>query len=382
MIHDVIIVGAGPAGSVLAYLLVKRGVQVLIIEKAKLPRYKACGGGLPLKSVRILPFDITPVLEQKAAGGIISYNGRQLVKMQLEDDIAWTITRDSFDHFLVQQAVKAGARLLEGLAVTGIEEQNGHVAAYTQGEKHTSRLLVGADGVNSIVARSMGLLTRRKVGTAIEAEVAVPDKAMNTQGKYATFDFGALPYGYGWIFPKSDHLSAGVFRAKNGKAVGLKKYLDRFIANQAVMADHRLLSWRGHHIPLGGSKEIIHKGRVLLVGDAANLADPWLGEGIYFGICSAKIAADVIVKSIENDSENLSSYSTLVNNQIVDQLFHARRFARVIYRFPHVCSILISKSPLMQDAIFSILRGNQTFRQLNHSSIQNLAKIVVQALQG
>jgi len=284
--YDVIVVGGGPAGAVLAYELAKRGLGVLFIEKATLPHYKACGGGLPLKTVQSLPFDVSPAFEREAEGGIVSHGGRQLLKTEVRRPFAWLAMRDRFDHFLVQRAVEAGARLIDGLAVTSVEDQAGQVVARTRGEQFCARLLAGADGVNSVVARSVGLLSRREAGVAIEAEVTVSPSAMAAQWAYATFDFGALPHGYGWIFPKSDHLSAGVFQARPGKAVGLKRDLERFVASQTVLQDHRRLSLQGgmqmhrlrhgrrHHPPRRRAGDVSDPGRPSLRAEGRKSLGP------------------------------------------------------------------------------------------------------------
>ena len=377
--YDIIIVGAGPAGSVLAYQLAKLGLQVLIIEKAHLPRYKTCGGGLTFKARQNLPFDVAPVIELEAAGGIFSYAGRYTGVIDTQRPLAWLVMRDRFDHFLVQQAVQAGAVLWDGLAVNDFEQQDGLVRIHTPRAKISGRVLVGADGVNSLVARSAGLLPQREVGFAIEAELAVPASALDQQGPYVTFDFGALPRGYGWIFPKSDHLSVGVFHARPGKAVGLRGYLDSFIASQPVLAENEALSTRGHPIPLGGKQALLHKGRLLLVGDAANLADPWLGEGLYYAILSAKIAAAVIWEAFESGSLDLSDYTTRINDRIIEQLFQARIFAWLVYRLPSLGIMLMAKSEYLQAAVLDVIRGDSTFQHLNNRLLRGLPRILAQA---
>lgn len=382
MIYDVIVVGGGPAGSVLACELAQRGLEVLILEKATLPRYKACGGGLTRKTVRNLPCDASPVFEREAAGGILSYGGRQLLKVDVRPTVAWLVMRDRFDHFLVQQAVAAGARLRDGLAVTGVEELGGRVAAHTKKGRFAARLLAGADGVRSVIARSLGLLPQRPTGVAIEAEVIVPDAALEAQGAYATFDFGALPHGYGWIFPKREHLSAGVFQTRPGKAAGLKRHLERFVESHAVLRGHHHLSLRGHRIPLGGRMETLHRGRVLLIGDAANLADPWLGEGVYYAVVSARMAAEVMRDVLGGTAADLSDYTARVNTGVVRQLGHGRRLARLFYRFPYLSSTALSRSPLMRDIVFSAIRGDLTFRQLNRALILQLPRTLLQAGRG
>jgi flavin-dependent dehydrogenase len=166
LIYDAIVVGAGPAGALLAHELARCGLEVLILEKANLPRYKPCGGGLTRKAVQSLPFDVRPAIDREAAGGIISYGGRWLLRIDVCPSVAALVMRDRFDRFLAQRAVEAGAHMAEGVAVTGVEELPDRVIARAQGEHFAARLLAGADGVESTVARSVGLLVQREAGAA------------------------------------------------------------------------------------------------------------------------------------------------------------------------------------------------------------------------
>lgn len=378
--HDVIVVGTGPAGAVLAYLLAKRGLDVLILERAKLPRYKTCGGGLTWKTLQNLPFDVSAVFEHKAVGGVLTYAGQQLLKVEIGWPVAWLVMRDRFDHYLVQQAIQAGARLIEGISVSNVEDKGDRVVVTTNKGELQALLLAGADGVNSIVAQSMGLIPDREVGVAVEAELAVAPASLEAQAAFATFDFGVLPGGYGWIFPKRDHLSVGVFRAIPGKATGLKKALEKFIASEAVLLDPRILHLQGHQIPLGGRKQELHKGRVLLVGDAANLADPWMGEGISYAIVSARLAAEQMFAALDSRQFDLSGYSALINASITPQLLSARLFAKAVYALPEVCSDLLSRSPTMQEMVFDVIRGGLTFKQLTTGLLLGMPRIVVESL--
>jgi geranylgeranyl reductase family protein len=379
-VHDVIVVGTGPAGAVLAYLLAKRGLDVLILERATLPRYKTCGGGVTWKAMQNLPFDVSAVFENKAVGGVVTFAGQQLLKVELGWPVAWLVMRDRFDHYLVQQAIKAGAKLMEGICVVRVEDMGDRVVVTTTQGELQAQLLAGADGVNSIVAHSMGLLPDREVGVAVEAELAVSPASLEEQGSYATFDFSVLPGGYGWIFPKRDHLSVGVFRAIPGKAIGLKKALEKFIASEAVLLDPKILHLQGHHIPLGGQTRTLHKGRVLLVGDAANLADPWMGEGISYAVVSARLAAEQMYYSLESKEFDLSGYTEIINASITPQLVSARLFAKAVYALPEVCTDLISKSPTMQQVVFGVIRGDRTFKELTTALLLGMPRIVAETL--
>jgi len=234
--------------------------------------------------------------------------------------------------------------------------------------------------VNSGVARSLGLLPDRRVGVAVEAEVAVPPSGLEAQGAYATFDFGALPHGYGWIFPKQDHLSVGVFQAQPGKAAGLRQRLDQFIACQPALQGGQMLHFQGHPIPLGATHQPVDRGRALLVGDAANLADPWLGEGIYYAVLSARLAAPVMLAALEKGSSDLSEYTRQVQRLIVSQQRYAAMFASIVYRLPKQASLLLSHSPRLQELLFSVIRGDRNFRQMSAGLVRYLPRILLESI--
>jgi geranylgeranyl reductase family protein len=391
VIYDVLVAGAGPAGAVLAYKLAEHGLQVLLVEKASLPRYKACGGGLPFKTLQSLPFDAGPALDCEARGSLLSFGGRPLLRAPIERATGWFAMRDRFDHFLAERAVRAGAQLWEAATVRGVELQADHVVAQvdsrhaaggTTAGRLQARFVVGADGVHSRVARAVGLGAGRQTGLAIEAEVDVPAAALEQQGGRATFDFGALGWGYGWIFPKTDHLSVGVFRARPGRATGLRQHLDRFLSSQPVLEHGRLLQVRGHPIPLGGTEQPLHRERALVVGDAANLADPWLGEGIYYAVQSANVAAQVLLEAVADGVGALARYTARVQAEITPQLRQARLLAGVVYRQPYLCSLLLSRSARMQRLIFDAIRGNTGLRELNRRLAVSLPRILLQAARG
>jgi geranylgeranyl reductase family protein len=381
LLYDAVVVGSGPSGSVLAYRLARHGLKTLVLEKAPLPRYKPCAGGVPLKTIHEIPYDVLPVVESKATGGIATYMGQHTLKADLRGDFAWLVMRDKFDHFLLKKAIEAGAACLDGHQVSSVEEQADHVVVSTGRESWTAKVVIGADGVNSLVARAVGLLEHRQVGVALEAELEVPHNALEQQGAYATFDFGALPNGYGWIFPKQQHLSVGVFRAQNAKAKDLKSRLQRFIDSQPVLKENRIFIQQGHRIPLGGQKTPLHTAHCLLVGDAANLADPWMGEGIYYAVRSANLAADAILNAFQSGNFDFSSYTRRINKEIVADFHVARRIARWVYRYPTQLTRIFSRSSVMQNAVFINIRGDLNFKQLWRHLIFNLPIILTQYIR-
>ncbi len=377
---DIIIVGAGPAGSLAAYQLASLGYQVLILDQHSFPRYKPCGGGIPLRTLSEMPFDLTPALEFLAVGGMVSYQGTPRLRKKLDGEFAWLAMRDRMDAFLLDQARQAGANVHLGARVTQIEEQTEQVAVLTENETFFAKYLIGADGVNSITARSLNLLPNRQTGVALEAEIAVPQAAREELGVYALFDFGALPHGYGWIFPKRDHLSVGVFQAENRKNQAIKEHLMRFIDCQPGLHQHEILHLQGHRIPLGGQSEQLHTTRCLLVGDAANLADPWLGEGIFYAVRSANLAAQVLTHAMQNSSANLSEYTRLIDDEIIQDFKYSRRIGQIVYRIPRLATTLISRSPVMQRDVFINIRGDLSFQQLWKQLRKNIFTILFQTL--
>jgi geranylgeranyl reductase family protein len=380
MNYDVVVVGSGPAGAIVSYELAQQGVDVLILEKSKLPRYKPCGGGITQKTLNELPFEVQPVIDLQAEGCIISYRGRQFLKTDNQRNTAHLVMRDRFDHFLIQEAIKAGAQLKDSTNVTNVEINNANVRIRTNNGQFKSKFVIGADGVNSVVAQSLNLIANRETGVALEAEVNVPIVNLREQGAYATFDFGAIPNGYGWIFPKKDHFSIGVFYAKNKKLPNIKAYLHHFTKSHKILINHSMMNIRGHRIPLGGKTNKIHDKRALLIGDAANLADPWLGEGIYYAVSSAKIAAKVVYEAFEEDFERIQDYSQIVYNKIGFQLDQARIFAKITYKFPQFCTKLLHKSSNLQEVIFGIISGEYNFQQANIALRRKFPSILMQSL--
>ena len=386
MIYDVIIVGAGPAGSTAACLLVKNNLSVLLLDQHTFPRYKPCGGGLPLHTLSEIPFDVKPVLEFTATSGKITYQGQPAIDARFYMDYAWLADRTKLDAFLLQKAIEAGVVHLGSRRVTGLTETPEGVQVTAGEEQFSSRWLIGADGVNSITARALGLLSQRRTGAALEAELAVPAERLREFGKSVIFDFGALPGGYGWVFAKRDHFSVGVFQADPRKNTHLREQLDQFIACQSVLKDPRVMHLQGHRIPLGGGNSPLHTQRCLLAGDAANLADPWLGEGVYYAVRSASLASQHLLtahrQAEADESWDLSDYTDHIQKEIRDDFHYAQKIARLVYALPRQATSLLQHTPAAQEIIFSKIRGDFSFHETWHRLLINSPKFAFQALGG
>ena len=360
--YDVIVAGGGPSGSLAAYRCAQSGLAVLILEKTFYPRTKTCGGGLTQKAINEIPFDVSPVIDARPVGGIIAFQGRPLVKVEAPG-VAQLIRRQVFDQFLVEKAVSAGVELREGEGVDNIFENDQQVTVQSAQRTYQSRYFIAADGVNSLIARQLGLMHSRKTGMALEAELEVSQSILDFYGPYATFDFGALPFGYGWIFPKNGVLSIGVYRAKANKYPQLRKDYENYISHQPYLKSFGNRSLRAHPIPIGGQKMVRHSKRCLLVGDAANLADPWLGEGLYYAAKSAGIASDVILRCIQKDNfSELRNYSLRINSTLVEQFHYAALIAGLVYKFPGLATQMVANSAVAQKLVFDMISGCVSFK--------------------
>lgn len=334
--YDVIIVGAGIGGAAAAYFLGRADQQVLVLEKKALPRYKACGGGVPRSGFHRFPFPFDEVVESEIAAVRFSYRGGKEVVFPLPARPVAMVMRDRFDAFVLNQA---RAEVRDSTTVVGLVEGRDKVRVSTaDGQELVARYVLGADGAKSVAARALGLRQRKVLGAAIEAEVQVDDQTLTEYARTALFEFGAVPGGYLWIFPKKEHLSVGI--AVFGKSrADLRGILRREMTRFGIELDGTPL--HAHPLPVYGYHERLATERTLLVGDAAGLVDPFLGEGIRYAVRSACLAAEAIAK------DEVRAYTPGVQQEIGADLCRARWLARLFYGLPRLCFLLGVRNPRM-----------------------------------
>ncbi len=344
MMYDVIIVGAGPGGASAAYFLGEAGQRVLVLEKATLPRYKTCGGGLSTRMLeKYFPFSFDPVIESHMSS--MSYAlGDEHVTVPLPDRSLCMVMRDRFDAHILAHAQ---ADVRQGAAVRSVIEQDDSVIVVTaDGNTFEGRYLIGADGANSIVARSLGLRQGKTLVAALEAEVAAPPDVQARFADGPLFIFGEVRLGYLWIFPKAEHLSVGI-AALHPKPGQLQTTLQRVMARYDVSLEGVAL--HGHPIPVYTHREKITTSRALLVGDAAGLADPLSGEGIRMAIKSGRLAAEAILAG------HPARYAGLVFRQIGLCHIMSMALAEFFYHRSHLCFELGVRNPFASRAFIDLL---------------------------
>ena len=308
---DVAIIGAGPAGGMAACKLARTGMKVLLLEGQTLPRHKPCGGAMPASVRDLFDWDISPMLEAEVSGQKVLYNYMQPVTVKETSSSILMVDRSRFDFHLVERAVVLGNGnivLRDNFRVARIEETaQGVMALGAQGECIHADFLIGADGAFGHTAQHLTLNQGHMQGLAIDTEVEVTSSVFEQERPFATFNFFCIPHGYGWIFPKNGLLSCGV-GAWQGRPQ-LKRYMDDFLDQSFPAGTIRTVKSYGHIIPLYTQHRQIATRRTCLVGDAASLADPIMGEGIRFALLSGALAAEVLA----TDTDDLRAYQQKIH---------------------------------------------------------------------
>ncbi|MFZ3495709.1 geranylgeranyl reductase family protein [Streptomyces sp. 5.8] len=302
-VWDVVVVGAGPAGSSAAHAAATAGRRVLLLEKAELPRYKTCGGGIIGPSRDALPPGFVLPFKDRVHAVTFSLDGKFARTRRSKQMLFGLINRPEFDAALVAEAEKAGATVRTGTAVARVEQHGASVpdrrtvaVVLADGETVLARAVVGADGSASRIGAHVGV-EMDQVDLGLEAEIPVPETVAADWKGRVLIDWGPLPGSYGWVFPKGDTLTVGVISAK-GEGAATKRYLDDFIARLGLSGFEPALS-SGHLTRCRKPGSPLSRGRVLVAGDAAGLLEPWTREGISFALRSGRLAGEWAVKISE-----------------------------------------------------------------------------------
>lgn len=363
MWDDVIVIGGGPAGAMAARELASLGLEVLVLEKRSLPRFKACGGCLSPRVLSTLGFDVGDCLEDATFRATFTFDGREPISIESGRPMGYMVRRERFDQFLCAEASGAGARVLTGQEVKRVEVLRDRVRVFSQDSVYQSRLVIGAEGAASVVRRDLLSDHHPAFFVALEGRLRLPPARVQALRGGVLIDLGVVRCGYAWAFPKKDHVSVGVMAPKRS-ARGLKTALARFLGRQQSLGGGSLELLRGALLPVyDGNRKRTVGPRALLVGDAASQVDPLLGEGIYYGIQGARKAASWAAKAIENP-ELLLAYQGEVDSRLEQELRPALFLSKWIYLFPRFCYYVLKRHPAAVELYADILRGSATYRDL------------------
>jgi geranylgeranyl reductase family protein len=372
-IWDVVVVGAGPAGASAAYAAATAGRRVLLLEKAELPRYKTCGGGIIGLSRDALPPGFELPLRDRVHAVTFSLNGRLTRTRRSRQVLFGLINRPEFDAALVEAAQRAGARLRTGAAVSRVEQHGPAVpdrrtvaVILNSGETLLARAVIGADGSASRIGAHVGVKLDQ-VDLGLEAEIPVPQSVAEDWAGRVLIDWGPLPGSYGWVFPKGDTLTVGVISAR-GEGNATKRYLDDFVARLGLAGFEPSVS-SGHLTRCRSDDSPLSRGRVLVCGDAAGLLEPWTREGISYALRSGRLAGEWAVRIAEahdavDARRQALNYAFAVKAGLGVEMSVGRRMMSFFEKRPGLLHAALTTFPPAWNAFARITRGSSTLAEM------------------
>ena len=322
---------------------------MLLVDKARFPRDKPCGGGLTTRALRFLPFSVEPVVEEEVDVFELGLGYRRRFVRRTRQPLVVMTQRRRLDAFLVEQAREAGAEFRDGAKVALSPLR-------VDGERLESTVLIGADGVNGITAKAFGL-DGHEHEVALEGNVSYEVLSRTRYARRAVVEFGIVPGGYGWVFPKGDHVNVGVGGWLH-QGPKLREHLFRLCREHRIPED-ALTDVRGYRLPLRRPGSSAARGRTAFVGDAAGLVDPVSGDGIYEALLSSKLAAEAALDVIAGRAADFSGYAVELRRTLAPSAAASWRAKLALERFPNLAFTLL-QAPLAWRALEQLLRADAT----------------------
>ena len=377
--YDVIVLGAGPAGSGAAKRAADLGLSVALIDRAVFPRHKLCGALVSPRALAAiadvhgapLPDEICLASRQVA----FKWSGEVLREIDAPYPLTYT-TRLDLDHWLQRSALAAGAANLEGTRVAEIREGE-NALLLEDGRRLTFGVLIGADGAASPVARHLfgRAFDPDKIAFAFETEVAdpcAPDALMS-------IDFRIVRWGYGWNFPKRATRTIGLGGIKSVDQ-DLKALMNDYLLQEGV--DPATVTIKGAHLPGGDYRARPGRGNVLLAGDAAGFVDAITGEGIALAIESGALAAEAAAQAIRAGDPSRADRAYFARAKpIQSELDRVRRIRGIVYAeaFESQFKSRLTTSDWVASSFFEVLAGRMTYAQVEKRFAQ---KAFASAIKG
>lgn len=373
---DVIIVGAGPAGSSCAIECAKQGLKVGLIEKLDHPRVKVCGGGMVQRAYDACPVDIASVVDERVSNiDLVWHRSKILVKPKQDKPIIYMVQRKNLDKHLFEAALNAGVHYFPNTTLKKIGQTSKQVLIELHDkQKLQTQYLIGADGASGTTAKQAGWQKIKKMQSpAIDAEVVLKEP-LATKLKQTRFDFDVVKHGYGWVFHKDDHFSIGlgIFQSLSNhqNEMSLPELLEDYSAFLGITSkDIISIKRKGFVIPTNYLSEGATKGRVLLVGDAAGLADPLTAEGISAALMSGRMAANAIIKANTDNIDAAKLYQQSLEAELLIDLRMSEKLSSLLYKYTGLTKLILrARQKKATRAISKIFTGEARFSHLSQNA--------------
>jgi flavin-dependent dehydrogenase len=337
-----------------------------------------------------LDFSIDEVVQRRSYGQRVFSPSGTIVDCTRPVATGDMLMRDEFDTLLLRKAEEAGAKVREGVKVVNAEQDADKITVTTsEGERIDAKYLVGADGINSVVARSLNFYKGWPANDAaicIEIEAEVGEEAVericgvpyDKKGVAVNIYFGPIPFGYIWCFPKKSVLSlgAGCMQAKAKNIRGLfNKWFEDFKEKHNI--DPKIISDTAARVPYAGAVKKTVIGRTILIGDAAGFVYPFSGEGIVLGVQSAIIAAPVLERAVANSNPRILTEfekgwkqafgsDLKVAKSTADLMFKSEKNMNTILRLAY-------EDQVIGDIMYKMIAGLDSYKNLQRQQVTKLS---------
>ncbi|MHA1595447.1 MAG: NAD(P)/FAD-dependent oxidoreductase [Candidatus Baldrarchaeia archaeon] len=366
---DILVVGGGPSGLLFSTLAAREGLRVTVLDKWDPPNFrKPCGGMLTLRAIK--RFKIRTEGDARGINKIRVNTPVGVFEKSFRRAICINMDRRDLIRQLAERAESEGVRIVTRSYVRAVRIKNQNIKVYTKNDALEAVLLVGADGVNSVVRRQIfkQKLLADRLGFCVQYLIEADERKVNSLFNDTNFFFYGRqysPYGYAYIFPRKNTVAVGVGALFSKIDRRLTEYLNRFISKNKSMREllenSRSVKLEGYYVPLCGFLENIVANSCVLIGDAAGTVSPITGEGLYYSMTSAEIAFQAVKAAFENEDTSISflkeHYVKPLNNVIGSDLTWGFRLMKLFKTGFSLGETLSKTAVSVGDEVVNIIAG-------------------------